>query len=273
MIGQKNLLKLISEQMEFNDFPRFSIIVGPEGSGKKTLTNWIAERLDYPRAIIEPKVDSIRQMIKECYDVKSPVLYVIIDSDKMSQQAKNAMLKVCEETPNNAYIIMLVNDMETVLPTIRSRACVYHMERYTTQELLEFAGTKDYAITEICETPGDVIKLEFIGVKEFYDYVLKVVNHIAVVSPANALKIRDEIDFKGDDPEKYDVTLFFRAFRSICGTSLMNAVKTDDIEGQMIASAGIKVATKYLEQLKITGINKSAVFDMFILEMQKEWDV
>ena len=274
MIGQKNLLKLLSEQMEFNDFPRFSIIVGPEGSGKKTLTNWIAERLDYPRAIIEPKVDSIRQMIKECYDVKSPVLYVIIDSDKMSQQAKNAMLKVCEETPNNAYIIMLVNDMETVLPTIKSRASIYYTEPYTAKELIEYADMPEDVndiITDLCETPGDVEKLRFIGPKVFYDFVEKVVDNIAEVSNANALKIAGQIDFKDNDAKKYDMILFLRAFKSVCGKRMRKAVTEDDMEMQLYYSAGIKIVTKALRQMQITGINKSALFDMFILDIRREW--
>ena len=275
MIGQTNLLKLIEEQIEFEDFPRFSIIVGAEGSGKKTITLSIAYALNCQRVFIEPKVDSIREMIKNCYSVNTPTMYVIFDSDKMSQQAKNAMLKVCEETPDNAYIVMLVNDIETVLPTIKSRASIYYMEPYTPEELLEYASVTDEKqkdiIMDLCETPGDVEKLRFTGIYEFYDFVEKVVDNIAEVSDANALKIAGQIDFKDNDAQKYDMVLFLRAFKSVCGKRMKKAVAEDDMEMQLYYSAGIKIVTKALRQMQITGINKSALFDMFILDIRREW--
>ena len=46
MIGQKELLQVLSSQIEKGDFPRFSILVGQEGSGKKTLTKSIAYALN-----------------------------------------------------------------------------------------------------------------------------------------------------------------------------------------------------------------------------------
>lgn len=274
MIGQTKLLKLIEEQIEFKDFPRFSIIVGAEGSGKKTITLSIAYALNCQRVFIEPKVDSIREMIKNCYSVNTPTMYVIFDSDKMSQQAKNAMLKICEETPDNAYIIMLVNDIETVLPTIKSRASIYYIEPYTAKELIEYADMSEDVndiITDLCETPGDVEKLRFIGPKVFYDFVEKVVDNIAEVSDANALKIAGQIDFKNNDAQKYDMILFLRAFKSVCGKRMRKAVTEDDMEMQLYYSAGIKIVTKALRQMQITGINKSALFDMFILDIRREW--
>lgn len=41
MIGQKNLIKTISDQIENEVYPRFSILVGQKGSGKKTLADMI----------------------------------------------------------------------------------------------------------------------------------------------------------------------------------------------------------------------------------------
>ena len=60
MIGQEKLRKIIEQQIEMGEFPRFSIIVGAEGSGKKTLTTAMAYALECHRVFIEPKVDAIR---------------------------------------------------------------------------------------------------------------------------------------------------------------------------------------------------------------------
>lgn len=275
MIGQTELLNIINEQIDFDDFPRFSIVVGAEGSGKKTLSMSVAFALECQRVFIEPKVDAVREMIKNVYSVKTPTLYVIKDGN-MSINAKNALLKVCEETPSNAYIMMLVSDINTVLDTLKSRAGVYYMQPYIEQEILEYADgkyktTKEVGIiADLCETPGDVDKLLDIGITEFYEYVEKVVNNIASVSSANAFKIANQIAFKDSD-DGYDVDLFLRAFKSVCGVEMKRAVADNDIESQMWYSAGIKVVSKALSQLSTSGINKSAVFDLFILDIRREW--
>lgn len=274
MIGQKNLLKIIDEQIDMEEFPRFSIIVGAEGSGKKTLTLSLAYALECQRVFIEPKVDAIREMIRNAYKVQTPTLYVILDGN-MSESAKNAMLKICEETPKNAYICMLVSNTANILDTIRSRAGIYYMQPYTPDELLEYANVVDEKqkeiIMDLCETPGDVDKLLFTGINEFYSFVEKVVDNIAEVSSANALKIAEQIDIKNNDAEKYDIALFLRAFKSVCGNRMRKAVAENDLESQLYYSAGIKVVTNTLAQLNITGINKGALLDIFILDIRREW--
>ena len=57
----------------------------------------------------------------------------------------------------------------------------------------------------------------------------------------------------------------------VCGNELKKCVAENDIEGQMWYSAGIKTVSSVLAQTKITGINKGALFDIFILDIRKEW--
>lgn len=274
MIGQSSLLRIIDEQIFMEEFPRFSIVVGPEGSGKKTLTTAMAYALECHRVFIEPKVDAIREMIRNAYTVTEPTMYVILDGN-ISESAKNAMLKICEETPKNAYICMLVSNTANILDTIRSRAGMYYMQPYTPDELLEYANVVDEKqkeiIMDLCETPGDVDKLLFTGINEFYTFVEKVVDNIAEVSSANALKIAEQIDTKNNDAEKYDIALFLRAFKSVCGNRMRKAVAENDLESQLYYSAGIKVVTNTLAQLNITGINKCALLDIFILDCRRVW--
>lgn len=279
MIGQSNLLTIIDEQIMMDEFPRFSIIIGPEGSGKKTLAKAMAFALESRCNFIEPKIDAVREMIKECYIINDTMVYVIADADSMSISAKNAMLKICEETPKKAYIIMTVCDDSSLLDTIKSRASIYRMSPYTPAELLDYArlskgnlsNAGELIVQDLCETPGDVNKLYAVGVEAFYKFVEKVVDNIADVSTANALKILDSIDTKGNDEDKYDMVLFLRAFKAVCGKEMRKAVAQNDVEGQMYFSAGIKVASNTLSKMSITGINKGALFDMFILDIRKEW--
>ena len=279
MVGQSNLLTIIDEQIMMDEFPRFSIIIGPEGSGKKTLAKAMAFALESRCNFIEPKIDAVREMIKECYTINDTMVYAIADADNMSISAKNAMLKICEETPKKAYIIMTVCDDSSLLDTIKSRASIYRMSPYTPAELLDYArlskgnlsNAGELIVQDLCETPGDVNKLYAVGVEAFYKFVEKVVDNIADVSTANALKILDSIDIKGNDENKYDMVLFLRAFKAVCGKEMRKAVAQNDVEGQMYFSAGIKVVSNTLSKMSITGINKGALFDMFILDIRKEW--
>ena len=135
MIGQKHLQSRIEQLITDRTFPRFSILVGPKGSGKKTFANWIItkivrhEALSYSQVCPDVKIDTIRQIIESAYKTISTNIYVIPDADTMSNAAKNALLKVTEEPPNNAYFIMTLEDENNTLETIRSRGTVFHMDR------------------------------------------------------------------------------------------------------------------------------------------------
>ena len=272
MIGQKNLIGRIEHLIDNNNFPRFSIFVGPRGSGKKTLVLYIAKYMKISWAhLLDVKIDTIRDVIVQAYKVSSPIIYLIPDADAMSNAAKNALLKVTEEPPNNAYFIMTLEDENNTLETIRSRGTVFHMDRYTPDEIEEYAvdkainpytvSTEDEKemlpiIRDLCETPGDVNILVKCGVQDFYDYVQLVVDNIAEVSLANAFKIPSKVALK-DDAEGYDLRLFWKAFIKIAF--------------DMGRYNGVYATSKYLQKLKTKGINRSMLMDSWVLEIRELW--
>ena len=278
IIGQKNLTKLIDNQIKSGDFPRFSIIVGDYGSGKKTLANYIINKMkvtiSYNSGI---SVSQIRDAIAQMHKTVDKSVFTFFDADNMSSQAENALLKVSEETPNNVYIIMTVSDISSILPTIKSRAIIYHIPPYSIAELCEYAHEvikakyDDDIISQLCETPGEINLLYERDAEALWEYAYKAIDNIAEVSGANAFKMANKIDFKGDDAEKFDMQLFLKAFRQICTEKMSDAVIDGDKDNINKYGAGIDVVNHIIQQLHITGINKSALFDMFILDIRKEW--
>jgi len=269
MIGQKNLQSRIEQLIKDRTFPRFSILVGPKGSGKKTIVPEIAGRMlaNYVKAL-DVKIDTIREIIQQSYKVVDATVYFIPDADNMSNAAKNALLKVTEEPPNNAYFIMTLEDENNTLETIRSRGTVFHMDRYTPDEIYQYAMAyahdNEDIIKDICETPGDVDLLYKDSPKEFYDYVQLVVDNIAEVSLANAFKIPNKVALK-EDAEGYDLRLFWKAFISVC----MTRRKTPEQAKDHFKAAYI--TSKYLQKLRVKGINRSMLMDNWVLEIRKLW--
>jgi hypothetical protein len=98
---------------------------------------------------------------------------------------------------------------------------------------------------------------------EFYEYAEKVVDNVATVSGSNSFKIAGKIRFKDADDTKYDLRLFWKAFMNICTGRL----REDPLRYVM----GIKITSKYLQELRITGINKQSSFDCWLLDVRKEW--
>lgn len=266
MVGQSTLQNSITSMIKHNALPRFMIITGEKGSGKKTFVDYIHSSIDGAIMFnIGITVDAIRQAITQAHKLRGAVgVFLFADADNMSVQARNAMLKLAEEPPNNSYIIMTLEDINNTLPTIKSRAIVFEMERYTPQEIIEYASITYNENNEIygdlCNTPGEVDLLYRVGAEDFYEYVVKVVDNIAEVNGSNVFKIADKIAFKSEDEDKYDLRLFLKVFIKVC----MDRGEVDDFKATKITSSA-------LSQLRITGINKQMLFDKWILEVRKAW--
>lgn len=271
MIGQDELLRTLADQAE--NFPRFSVFVGPEGCGKKTLCEYVGKLLGAPVYFSDTKVDAVRSVIDNAYSCTGrPCVYVFADADTMSPAAKNALLKITEEPPKNAYFLMTLQDLNNTLATIKSRARVFYMDPYTCMDLQEYYTKKAApAINEedlriimnVCETPGDVNKLLACGAQDFHGFVEKVVDNIAVVSGSNSFKITQKLKLKETDEDKYDLKLFFRIFMSVCMSRLH--------EDLLRYASGVEITTKFLQELMITGINKTFLVDQWILDVRKAW--
>ena len=260
--------------IENDTFPRFSIFVGPRGSGKKTLLLEMFEGI----YLEDNKVDSVRKMIEMVYRIGNRT-FIMPDADTMSNAAKNALLKVIEECPNDNYFIMTLEDENNTLETIRSRGTVFHMDRYTPDEIIEYVE-RTYGDTSvdgeifrnICETPGDADILVNCGVKSFYDYVQLVADNIIEVGLANAFKIPSKVALK-DDAEGYDLKLFWKAFASI----MMERAKDtyfDNRPNEAIPYLSSYNATRRcIESLNTKGINRQMLIDTWILEIRRIFGV
>ena len=270
MIGQEALLQFIQKQVDTETFPRFSIIVGKKGSGRRTLVHKIFTTFGGVFTDIGTSIADIRQMISEAYRLNGVnSVYLIADADEMSLQAQNALLKVAEEPPNNAYIIMTVEDEQNVLSTIASRGNVYMMENYTKDEIRQYTKNNYNVdsdslniICQYCETIGEIKTLMEYDPNKFNEFILLVVDKVSKVSLANALKIADKLSLK-DEADKYSLKIFYTAFLAICGQRMTEDRKY--LEWCLITTNALR------KLYTIRGINKQMLFDNWLFDI-REWD-
>ena len=119
--------------------------------------------------------------------------YVIINADKMNESSSNSLLKFLEEPEDNIIGFLLVNNKENVLPTIKSRCEIIHvdydLEEDMDSELLEVANeyedkifnsddvfiNKDIILSKY-NTREDIEKILLILFYKYYNMLLNNLN-------------------------------------------------------------------------------------------------
>lgn len=72
-------------------------------------------------------IENMRLFEREIRDIpySGKSLYVLIDFDEATPEAMNAILKILEEPPEYARILLVVSGVESIIDTIRSRSLVF----------------------------------------------------------------------------------------------------------------------------------------------------
>lgn len=282
MIGQDKLIEQIDRRLEERTFPRFSIVLGERGMAHEDVARYVANYMSATYVeLLDVKVDTLRHMISEAYKTHGLTVYCIPHADDMSINAKNALLKVVEEVPNKAYFIMCLESLSNTLETIVGRAEVIRMHKCRPEEIAEFArglyvnpldvNEEDVElISHICHSEGDVCYMMKQGARNFYKYAEYVVENVTKVSGAEVFKFSDKLALK-DEEDKYDCLLFLRAMQSVLMRHITCEIKTAGACGIYWDCELSMCISRYMQDLKIKGINKTMLMDNLYLEMRKIW--
>lgn len=208
MIGQRSNLEKIKKWRLNKSVPRYIIIEGAEGSGRLTLAKVVIKMLNATGIIVGNGINDVREMIDNCYQNVSKTVYIFRDCDDMSIPAKNSLLKVVEEPPNNCYIIMTVRDINNMLDTLKSRASYIKMEPYGSIELKEL--TDNELFLNYLHTPGQILNAN----SQDLGKALEMTKEILVAlfdlkSGTTILKVCTGLKAKPTDEKGLDCLLFF----------------------------------------------------------------
>lgn len=210
MIGQKNNIQTLIQWRCRKSVPRFIIISGDEGSGRLTFAKAILKIINAKGIIMGNSISDVRDTIEQAYYITQPTCYIFRDADDMKNEAKNALLKVVEEPPNNVYFIMTVYNIDNMLGTIRSRGTVIKMEPYTMQELRSVS--EDELSLEYCNNIGE-LQIPHEEIQRAEDCVDGVLKALKEKSGTRLLKACTQLKAKQTETDKIDCLLFFKVFQ------------------------------------------------------------
>lgn len=160
-------------------------------------------------------VDDIRRQINTDVAIKPysgpKKIYIVSEGEKMTVQAQNALLKTLEEPPKYAVILILTDNVNTLLPTILSRCVVLNMkpvrDAQIKEYLMENMGIPDYK-ADICVAfaRGNVGKARLLANSEEFDKVkeeaitlLKYIGEMELHEIVAAIKKINEYKFDVND--------------------------------------------------------------------------
>lgn len=211
VVGHKNIIQYIGNAIMSDTVSHAYILNGERGSGKKMLASLFAMNLqcqnrdqdgeacgqcqsckqamsgnqpDIIRVTHEKpttiSVDDIREQVNNDIVIKpyssKYKVYIIDEADMMSVQAQNALLKTIEEPPAYAVIILLTENAETLLPTIRSRCVMLKLRNIKDQlvkkYLMEQMEIPDYK-ADVCVAfaQGNMGKAIALATSEYFNEI------------------------------------------------------------------------------------------------------
>lgn len=138
-----------------------------------------------PKEISMEKIRSVPHFFSKT-SLASHWRIALIDSiDDLSIKATNTLLKILEEPPPKSLLILLSHNLESVLPTLRSRVQVLPfspLKREDTIEIFENLGISSSQAKFLSQVsfgrPGLGIMIHKLGGKEFYQAFLKLLQQI-----------------------------------------------------------------------------------------------
>lgn len=178
LLGNQRIKDNLSGAISKGRISHFYLICGPEGSGKHTLANLLAAAIlcqgsnkpclschpcrkvmnglhpdfitiDDPEKKTVP-VELIRQARADIYIQPSEAshkIYLFPRAQDMGIPSQNALLKVLEEPPSYGVFILLTDNPERLLPTVRSR-CTELALQPLSEEILRSALAKEFPDAE-----------------------------------------------------------------------------------------------------------------------------
>ncbi len=242
VIGYEDIIQYIKNAISEDQVSHAYILNGERGSGKKMLANLFARTLLCNNNQLEPcnacqsciqaksnnnpdiitvqhekagsiGIDDIRTQINNDILLKPYAnkykIYIIPGADKMTEQAQNALLKTIEEPPSYAVILLLTENSDQLLSTIKSRCVMLKLRNIKNmlvkQYLIQQKHIPEYQ-AQICATfaQGNIGRALELATSEYFNEIKD--SALTLLRQINDLDTSDVIaTIKGINQYKIDI--------------------------------------------------------------------
>ena len=229
IIGQEQIKEHMHNALQTRKISHAYIIHGEKSSGKEFIARVFAMALQCEKGGTEPcnecrsckqsvsknqpdiiyvthekpntiSVEDIREQVNNDVAIKpyssKYKVYIINEAEKMTVQAQNAILKTLEEPPAYVIILLLVSNLQTLLPTILSRCVTLNMkpvsDRQVRKYLMEELQVPDYR-ADVCVAfaRGNIGKAKALASSEEFDNVKN--EALALLKHSREMELQDII--------------------------------------------------------------------------------
>lgn len=239
VLGQEFITDAFKRAYENNKVSHAYIITGPDGIGKSIMAMFMASTIlckgknkpcgecdacikiihgNHPDVkMISPKgrsigVDYIRDLIDEIYTKPyegDKKVVIIKNSDSITVQGQNAILKTLEEPSEDTTIIMLAENINQVLQTIQSRCQILRLGRIPEKRIKAYLtglGVDEKKANAAAGLSDGIVGngLRFLDEK-YIKLRQDVINKARELVTADALNILKSVDFFINNKDKIDV--------------------------------------------------------------------
>lgn len=254
--GQSTILSNIYTSIEQGSLPVSMLFCGPKGCGKHTLCSLLKEKL---RCDLQDITEDLSfDFLLSLYEKQLFTLY-IIDLSKLTQKEQNEILKFVEEPPTNCHIILLSNNINYVLSTIKNRCVCFQFQNYPKSILKEFLDG-DEIILEFADTPGDVLQMSCQPINQIVEYCNKILDKIGFANYSNIFQIIKQINFK-DNFELFDFSIFSQILYKLA----FNRMR--DNPNKKISDVYFETS-KFYSNTSIPHINKQQLLENYLITLK-----
>lgn len=163
-IGFEGVIENFKYRCNSESLSHAHLISGEDGIGKSILAQILAKLIlkgetnreyvdiiNYKLNKASFGVEDVRNLINEVnkkpFESNKKVI-IIHKGNKLTIQAQNALLKTIEEPPIGVYIIILCENLELILDTIKSRCEIYKLTPLSKIQLNEYIELNKYVCTD-----------------------------------------------------------------------------------------------------------------------------
>lgn len=274
IIGNENVKHLLDNSIKSNSLVHSYMFVGPEGIGKSLFAKDLAEIIlcmsshssacgtcsscikfesnnhpdfvfidsDDGKSIKIGQIRLMQEQISEKPIVSERKVYVINNSDLMTVEAQNCLLKTLEEPPEYATIILVLSNENKLLNTIKSRCAKVAFQKLSDDDLINYAKINNIEInTDLLATcNGSISNLinlrNNVEAYQALDTILESFSKKDIVDIWNNADILYKSKENINNLLEYFNTVFLNKLRSSKDEKYINAIKIVELTKKRLSS-------------------------------------